>query len=147
VLCCAQVLDLCAAPGSKTFQLLEALHATSAEPSGLVIANDVDSKRCNLLTHQTKRMCSSSLIITNHEAQNFPMVPIPGKPKVRSPGPLAGQGISGTQRFYCLSFCLSRASLRCCRLRTQAPAFSLWPPLPQALTPSLTRQPRWVRCA
>jgi 16S rRNA methyltransferase RsmB/F len=49
---CLQVLDMCAAPGSKTFQLLEALHAASATPPGLVIANDADAQRCNLLTHQ-----------------------------------------------------------------------------------------------
>lgn len=37
-----------------------------------VIANDVDVQRCNLLIHQTKRMCSANLIVTNHEAQHFP---------------------------------------------------------------------------
>lgn len=47
-----QVLDMCAAPGSKTFQLLEALHAHSNTPTGVVIANDADAQRCNLLTHQ-----------------------------------------------------------------------------------------------
>ncbi|KAK2997703.1 hypothetical protein RJ639_026583, partial [Escallonia herrerae] len=69
------VLDMCAAPGSKTFQLLEMIHR-SAEPeslpNGMVIANDVDVQRCNLLIHQTKRMCTANLIVTNHEAQNFP---------------------------------------------------------------------------
>lgn len=50
----SQVLDMCAAPGSKTFQLLEALHASSATPPGLVIANDADAQRCNLLTHQVQ---------------------------------------------------------------------------------------------
>jgi multisite-specific tRNA:(cytosine-C5)-methyltransferase len=37
-----------------------------------VVANDVDVQRCNLLIHQTKRMCTANLIVTNHEAQNFP---------------------------------------------------------------------------
>ncbi|KAL5992529.1 hypothetical protein ACLOJK_013448 [Asimina triloba] len=37
-----------------------------------IIANDVDVQRCNLLIHQTKRMCSANLIVTNHEAQHFP---------------------------------------------------------------------------
>lgn len=63
---------MCAAPGSKTFQLLEALHSSEAEPSGFVVANDVETQRCNLLTHQTKRMCSPCLIITNHDASKFP---------------------------------------------------------------------------
>lgn len=69
------VLDMCAAPGSKTFQLLEMIHQTSEVgtlPCGMVIANDVDVQRCNLLIHQTKRMCTANLIVTNHEAQHFP---------------------------------------------------------------------------
>ncbi|KAG6773516.1 hypothetical protein POTOM_020798 [Populus tomentosa] len=36
------------------------------------IANDLDDQRCNLLIHQTKRMCTPNLIVTNNEAQNFP---------------------------------------------------------------------------
>ncbi|XP_068637636.1 uncharacterized protein [Aristolochia californica] len=69
------VLDMCAAPGSKTFQLLEIIHQSTVPgslPDGLIIANDVDVQRCNLLIHQTKRMCSANLIVTNHEAQHFP---------------------------------------------------------------------------
>lgn len=69
------VLDMCAAPGSKTFQLLEIIHRSTKPgtlPGGMVVANDVDVKRCNLLIHQTKRMCTANLIVTNHEAQHFP---------------------------------------------------------------------------
>ncbi|KAF5779122.1 putative tRNA (cytosine(34)-C(5))-methyltransferase [Helianthus annuus] len=69
------VIDLCAAPGSKTFQLLEMIHQASdvgSLPSGMVVANDVDVQRCNLLIHQTKRMCTANLVVTNHEAQHFP---------------------------------------------------------------------------
>lgn len=69
------ILDMCAAPGSKTFQLLEVIHQstkTGQLPNGLVIANDVDVQRCNLLIHQTKRMCTANLVVTNHEAQHFP---------------------------------------------------------------------------
>ncbi|KAG2635622.1 hypothetical protein PVAP13_2NG400100 [Panicum virgatum] len=69
------ILDMCAAPGSKTFQLLEMIHQSTKPallPSALVVANDVDVQRCNLLIHQTKRMCTANLIVTNHEAQNFP---------------------------------------------------------------------------
>ena len=61
------VLDLCAAPGSKTAQLLEAVGE-----GGLVVANDVDSRRCELLAHQTKRLQSPHLVVTNHAAQRFP---------------------------------------------------------------------------
>ncbi|GMP26020.1 hypothetical protein CsSME_00002629 [Camellia sinensis var. sinensis] len=69
------VLDMCAAPGSKTFQLLEMIYESiepGSLPSGMVVANDVDVQRCNLLIHQTKRMCTANLIVTNHEAQHFP---------------------------------------------------------------------------
>ncbi|CAN4126729.1 unnamed protein product [Withania somnifera] len=68
-------LDMCAAPGSKTFQLLEMIHHLAEPgtlPSGMVLANDVDVQRCNLLIHQTKRMSTANLIVTNHEAQHFP---------------------------------------------------------------------------
>uniref|UniRef100_A0ACD5Y0S6 Uncharacterized protein n=1 Tax=Avena sativa TaxID=4498 RepID=A0ACD5Y0S6_AVESA len=69
------ILDMCAAPGSKTFQLLEMIHQSTKPgmlPSAMVVANDLDVQRCNLLIHQTKRMCTANLIVTNHEAQNFP---------------------------------------------------------------------------
>ncbi|KAL6225154.1 hypothetical protein ACLB2K_004006 [Fragaria x ananassa] len=69
------ILDMCAAPGSKTFQLLEIIHRSTKPgllPDGLVVANDLDVQRCNLLIHQTKRMCTANLIVTNHEAQHFP---------------------------------------------------------------------------
>ena len=39
-----KVLDMCAAPGSKTAQLIEALHADDPIPSGFVVANDVRSE-------------------------------------------------------------------------------------------------------
>ena len=67
-----RVLDMCAAPGSKTGQLLEALHAGDGVPSGFVVANDADAARCNLLTHQTKRICSPCLAVTNHGAERYP---------------------------------------------------------------------------
>jgi len=68
-----RVLDMCASPGSKTAQLLEALHATTSEPTGVVVANDVDFNRSNLLIHQTNRIASPALIVTNHDASKFPL--------------------------------------------------------------------------
>lgn len=64
---------MCASPGSKTFQILEMLHSDPDEPpTGLVIANDLDHVRCNLLTHQIKRMCSPNVMVTSHDASRFP---------------------------------------------------------------------------
>jgi len=76
-----RVLDMCAAPGSKTQQILEHLMAAApgAAPAsasdadgGFVIANDADYKRCHLLVHQAKRLNSPRLIVTNHDAQLLP---------------------------------------------------------------------------
>ncbi|TDH65418.1 hypothetical protein CCR75_009595 [Bremia lactucae] len=73
-----KVLDMCAAPGSKTSQLLESLHsqelATGQTPTGLVVANDVDLKRAYMLVHQSKRISSPALVVTCHEAQNLPFL-------------------------------------------------------------------------
>jgi 16S rRNA C967 or C1407 C5-methylase (RsmB/RsmF family) len=42
------VLGACAAPGSKTAQIVEALNG-----AGCVVANDGDSRRCHSLVHQS----------------------------------------------------------------------------------------------
>jgi tRNA (cytosine34-C5)-methyltransferase len=67
-------IDLCASPGSKTAQIIEALHNTSSGkmPSGCVIANDIDNKRCYMLVHQAKRLNSPCCLITNADAGRFP---------------------------------------------------------------------------
>lgn len=71
-----KVLDMCAAPGSKTAQLIEALHADSddggAIPSGFVVANDIDNNRCYMLVHQAKRLNSPCFIVTNHDSSILP---------------------------------------------------------------------------
>lgn len=77
-----RVLDMCAAPGSKTSQLLESLHAqehvTGETPTGMVMANDVDLKRAYMLVHQSKRISSPALLVTCHEAQHIPFIGAPG---------------------------------------------------------------------
>ncbi|KAI1133582.1 S-adenosyl-L-methionine-dependent methyltransferase [Nemania abortiva] len=111
------VLDLCAAPGSKSAQLLEMIHSgeearirkfmesfgeetalpgneqedvdptedstDDGRATGLLIANDVEYKRCHMLVHQLKRLSSPNLIVTNHDATLFPPLrisPDPAKP-------------------------------------------------------------------
>ena len=52
------VLDMCAAPGSKTSQIIEALHVDAAEgevPKGFCVANDANNARCYMLVHQVKK--------------------------------------------------------------------------------------------
>ncbi|KAB1281340.1 tRNA -methyltransferase [Camelus dromedarius] len=69
-----KILDMCAAPGSKTAQLIEMLHADMRVPfpEGFVIANDVDNKRCYLLVHQAKRLSSPCIMVVNHDASCIP---------------------------------------------------------------------------
>ncbi|CAG5135280.1 unnamed protein product [Candidula unifasciata] len=72
-----KILDMCASPGSKTAQLIEYLHSTSPEgelPTGYVIANDTDNKRCYLMVHQVKRLQSPCCMIVNHDGTNFPKI-------------------------------------------------------------------------
>lgn len=83
------ILDMCAAPGSKTAQLLEYLtmniHDRSKASSrnidlageelfneGLVVANDVDNKRCYMLVHQSNRLNSPNCAIINEDASRLP---------------------------------------------------------------------------
>ncbi|KAM0683304.1 tRNA (cytosine-5-)-methyltransferase ncl1 [Mitosporidium daphniae] len=81
------VLDMCAAPGSKTCQLVEMMRcgpdtgsfetpATCSEqlplPTGVVVANDVDVDRASMMVHQVKRMNSPSLVVTTVDASQFP---------------------------------------------------------------------------
>ncbi|KAI5962561.1 NCL1 [Candida pseudojiufengensis] len=70
------VLDMCAAPGSKTAQLIEALHANDEkeQPTGFVLANDSDYKRSHMLVHQIKRLNSPNFLVVNHDAQLFPRI-------------------------------------------------------------------------
>jgi len=106
------VLDLCAAPGSKSAQLIEAIHAgeeervgraigaakglatngasvqndtteDSGRTTGLLVANDVNYSRAQMLVHQVKRLNSPNLIVTNHDATMFPSIELPTPP----PGP------------------------------------------------------------
>jgi multisite-specific tRNA:(cytosine-C5)-methyltransferase len=116
------VLDMCAAPGSKTAQLIEMVHKgeevrvrkvlrevqkqegrelspdgfevdsvkdevesdahmeDDGRATGLVIANDSDYKRCHMLIHQTKRLNSPNLIVTNHDSTIFPSIKLPSPP-------------------------------------------------------------------
>ena len=106
------VLDLCAAPGSKSAQLIEAIHAgeeervekaiagakdrkaanghsfdgssvqDSGRTTGLLVANDVNYQRAQMLVHQVKRLNSPNLIVTNHDATMFPSIELPSAPSL-----------------------------------------------------------------
>ena len=67
------VLDLCAAPGSKTQQILELLK------SGVIVANDANPQRALMLVNQTSHAPTASLAVTSYLAQHFPLPTIAGK--------------------------------------------------------------------
>lgn len=86
------VIDLCAAPGSKTSQIIEAMDP----PTGILIANDSDHKRSHLLVHQTSRLPSTGLMVTNLDASIFPTLRYKDKPlrfdRVLADVPCSGDG-------------------------------------------------------
>jgi len=75
------VLDMCASPGSKTTQLLEALCAGGLEhdPDGCVVANDINPRRCYFLVRRCAALgaATRALVVTNHHAQWFPNDGVP----------------------------------------------------------------------
>ncbi|KAL7531610.1 hypothetical protein ACHAWF_003849, partial [Thalassiosira exigua] len=66
--------DLCAAPGSKSLQLLDLLHASGSDgvPSGLLVANDADRKRVVTLCRRSRRVPRAPLLVLNADARRFP---------------------------------------------------------------------------
>jgi 16S rRNA C967 or C1407 C5-methylase (RsmB/RsmF family) len=71
------VLDMCAAPGSKTSQLLEIVGTISdgnPEPGGFIVANDSDARRAYMLVHQLRRLNSPAALVTSVDAQFWPML-------------------------------------------------------------------------
>jgi tRNA (cytosine34-C5)-methyltransferase len=63
------VLDMCAAPGSKTSQVLEVLNE-----QGCLVANDNNPQRAYMLVHQLKRINANNpvVVITACDGQFFP---------------------------------------------------------------------------
>jgi 16S rRNA C967 or C1407 C5-methylase (RsmB/RsmF family) len=79
------VLDMCAAPGSKTCQLVEVVGGMNQdvdtsdgmryhEPKGYVVANDADPKRAYMLVTQLRRLQSPSVFVTSCDGQYFPIL-------------------------------------------------------------------------
>ncbi|KAK7417544.1 tRNA (cytosine-5-)-methyltransferase ncl1 [Neonectria punicea] len=59
---------------------LEADPTDSGRATGILIANDSDYKRGHMLVHQLKRLSSPNLIVTNHDATQFPSIKLPSDP-------------------------------------------------------------------
>ncbi len=92
---------MCAAPGSKTAQLIEMVTAPAPAPAdaaaaaastseaaaagdgevGLVVANDSDRDRAYMLAHQCKRVQNPAICITWCSAQSLPNLGAAGAEK------------------------------------------------------------------
>ncbi len=106
------VLDTCAAPGSKTAQLVDSLHRNGRLNAGLLIANDADSKRAYMLTHQLKRFIGDSVLVTNHQAQRFPKLRPKGKERSDAAGDGDGDGGIEFDRVLCDVPCCGDGTVR-----------------------------------
>lgn len=56
---------------------LEADPTDAGRATGMLIANDSDYKRGHMLVHQLKRLSSPNLLVTNHDATQFPSIRLP----------------------------------------------------------------------
>lgn len=63
----SHVFDMCAAPGSKTTQIVECLTGED----GFCLSNDVELKRCYNLIHQVNRIGLSKVAVTCQQAQHY----------------------------------------------------------------------------
>ncbi|KEG10871.1 tRNA (cytosine34-C5)-methyltransferase [Trypanosoma grayi] len=135
-------LDMCASPGSKTAQMLVALGRHKAVPAnsdaspfpfdyeseGLVIANDLDTKRANMLVHQVKRLrlLFPFALFTNHDARFFPVVNLSSSSSAPASSPLLPGSDGGELRFdkiLCDVVCSGDGTIR------KAPhIFKIWSP-------------------
>ena len=65
------ILDMCAAPGSKTTEILELL-----ENQGLLVSNEIDKKRSHILLENVERNGASNCIVVSNDplqlAKQFP---------------------------------------------------------------------------
>eukprot|EP00494_Astrolonche_serrata_P026017 UN26278 len=75
---CHTVLDVCAAPGNKTAQIIEALHIDKEtgqyipNPEGFVFANDYNEDRCDILIKTLVKTRSPNFLVTSIFGQRFP---------------------------------------------------------------------------
>ena len=88
------VLDMCASPGSKTTQCVEALHAGGGEPAGVVIANDVSPQRAYTLVRRCDALgaAAARLAIVCHPAQRLPAFARGGVDRIVCDVPCCGDG-------------------------------------------------------
>ena len=79
------VLDMCAAPGSKTTQIAERL-----PPHGFVIANEPVSSRANMLISNRARLALHNVLINQQDGRHIGRIPSPGYDAIVADVPCSG---------------------------------------------------------
>lgn len=82
-----RVLDLCAAPGSKSTQIAESLHG-----KGLLVASEPNPGRVNNLVSNIHRTGHLNVVVAKHDGRHFPRVAKPGFDRVLVDVPCTGTG-------------------------------------------------------
>jgi 16S rRNA C967 or C1407 C5-methylase (RsmB/RsmF family) len=71
------ILDMCAAPGNKSVQILEVMQEKArlkgVSPSGVLISNELDRNRCEKLINFLNCQPTLNVVTTQYPAQNFPL--------------------------------------------------------------------------
>ncbi|WP_022749746.1 RsmF rRNA methyltransferase first C-terminal domain-containing protein [Lachnobacterium bovis] len=82
------ILDLCAAPGGKSTQI-----ASTMNHQGLLVSNEINSKRCKILSENIERMGISNAVVTNEPPDNLTKI-FPGFfDKIMVDAPCSGEGM------------------------------------------------------
>jgi multisite-specific tRNA:(cytosine-C5)-methyltransferase len=72
------VMDMCAAPGNKSVQILEIMNERAREkgilPSGVLISNELDATRAQKLVHFLQGQPTINVVATMCPAQDFPLI-------------------------------------------------------------------------
>jgi len=79
------VLDMCAAPGSKTTQVAEKLL-----PNGFVIANEPVPSRANMLISNRARLALHNVLINQQDGRHIGRIPEPGYDAIIADVPCSG---------------------------------------------------------
>ena len=82
------VLDLCSAPGGKSTQIASTMNNT-----GLLISNEINTKRCKILSENIERMGIANAIVTNESPEKLTKVFPVFFDKIMVDAPCSGEGM------------------------------------------------------
>ena len=71
------ILDMCAAPGNKSVQILEIMNEKAREknilPNGLLVSNEILQSRADKLVNFLQSQPAINVLVTKCQAENFPL--------------------------------------------------------------------------